>query len=185
MEAPFSFLYPKGHSWGLVSPESSCFLGPLCQLAAPPSFAAIARGLREFVSHGPRELAPAKPLLFFSFLLGFQFSPLSFSTAHFVLSLFYPDRVLVLVWRQGVITSNQDPRIKKRGGGFRGKGGMLQKCCQGCSEPWAGCVYWMRLDKAKLCREFIDEHREPQQKTCLFPWRCSHEVVKCENFPLH
>lgn len=76
MEAPFSFLYPKGHSWGPTSPESSCFLGPLSQLARPPSFAAIARGLRELVSHGPQSVSSSQASTLFSvFSLAFSFAP--------------------------------------------------------------------------------------------------------------
>lgn len=95
-------------------------------------------GSESLLTMAPRELVPAKPLFQFSPWLSVL--PLSFSSAHFVLSLFYPGRVLVLLWTMGVIMGNQDPRIKKRGGGFRGKESMLQICCLGHCEHWAGCA---------------------------------------------
>lgn len=99
----------------------------------------MARGLREFVSHGPQRVSSSQTSALFQFSPWLSVLPLSFSSAHFVLSLFYPGRVLVLLWTMGVIMGNQDPRIK-RGSGFRDKESMLQIYCQGHCEHWAGCA---------------------------------------------
>lgn len=145
IEAHFSLLLPTGHSED-PSVQSPVFLGPPSQLAAPPSLAAIVRGLSRSVGHDLQRVSSSQASALF------QFSPcllpLFLSAAHFLLSLFHPGKVPVLLQTR-VVMSNQDPGIKERESGLRVKESTLQKCCQGHHKCWAGCVCWMRLDEAK------------------------------------
>lgn len=172
-----SFLFPVPQRAFLRTHQSrvSCFLKLLNQLAVPTSFAAIIHGLRSVLAMAPRVLAPAKPLLFFSFLLGsLSLSP---SCTLCSLSSSTQGRLLFFSGQGESLWAVRIPEQRRGEGGLKVKSRTAIKGV--VSAGLAVFVEWSRtkLNSAWSSKISREKHQQKVGEKWSLPW-WSSEVLK-------